>query len=83
LREVDLVLGSSDILSEREKGFFQSMERLCDANIATGNPIMFRLKTLCHGFSRIFADKSQQVNRAASVFLRHAGIRLVPSHSSV
>ena len=41
LREVDLVLGSSDILTEGEKEFFHSMKRLCEASIATGNPIMF------------------------------------------
>ncbi len=41
LREVDLVLGSSDILTDGEKEFFHSMKRLCEASIATGNPIMF------------------------------------------
>jgi hypothetical protein len=41
LREVDTVLHSSDILSEAEKGFFTSMKRLCEASIATGNPIVF------------------------------------------
>jgi hypothetical protein len=41
LREVDLVLGSSDILTEGEKEFFQSMKRLGEASVATGNPIMF------------------------------------------
>ena len=41
LREVDLVLGSSDILTEGEKEFFDSMKRLCEASIATGNPILF------------------------------------------
>jgi hypothetical protein len=39
--EVDLVLGSSDILTDGEKEFFESMKRLCEASIATGNPIMF------------------------------------------
>ena len=41
LQEVDTVLHSSDILSESEKGFFASMKRLCEASIATGNPIGF------------------------------------------
>jgi hypothetical protein len=41
LREVNLVLGSRDILTEGEKEFFESMKRLCEASIATGNPIMF------------------------------------------
>ncbi len=41
LREIDLVLGSSDILTEGEKEFFHSMKRLCEASIATGNPIVF------------------------------------------
>ncbi|HEY6369308.1 MAG TPA: hypothetical protein VIX37_01905 [Candidatus Sulfotelmatobacter sp.] len=40
MREVDLVLGSSDILTEGEKEFLHSMKRLCEASIATGNPIM-------------------------------------------
>jgi|SRR5580704_9264046 hypothetical protein len=41
LKEVDTVLHSSDILAESEKEFFSSMKRLCEASIATGNPIMF------------------------------------------
>jgi hypothetical protein len=41
LREVDLVLASSDILTQGEKEFFDAMKRLCEASIATGNPIMF------------------------------------------
>jgi len=41
LQEVDLVLASSDILTDGEKEFFQSMKRLCEASIATGNPIGF------------------------------------------
>jgi hypothetical protein len=41
LQEADTVLHSSDILSEAEKGFFTSMKRLCEASIATGNPIVF------------------------------------------
>ena len=41
LREVNLVLGSSDILTPGEKEFFESMKRLCEASIATGNPIVF------------------------------------------
>jgi hypothetical protein len=39
-REVDLVLGSSDILTEGEKEFFHSMKRLCEASIATGNSVV-------------------------------------------
>ena len=41
LQEVNLVLGSSDILTEGEKEFFHSMRRLCEASIATRNVIMF------------------------------------------
>ena len=41
LREVNLVLQSSDILTPGEKEFFDAMKRLCDASIATGNPIAF------------------------------------------
>jgi hypothetical protein len=41
LQEVNTVLHSSDILSEAEKGFFMSMKRLCEASVATGNPIVF------------------------------------------
>ena len=41
LRELNLVLGSSDILTEGEKEFFQAMKRMCEASIATGNPSMF------------------------------------------
>jgi len=41
LKEVDLVLGSKDILTPGEREFFESMKRLCDASIATGNPIGF------------------------------------------
>jgi len=41
LREVNLVLQSSDILKPGEKEFFQSMKRLCEASIASGNPIVF------------------------------------------
>jgi hypothetical protein len=40
-REVDLVAGSSAILTGGEKEFLHSMKRLCEARIATGNPIMF------------------------------------------
>ena len=39
--EVDTVLQSSDILSESEKEFFESMKRLCTASVETGNPIVF------------------------------------------
>jgi hypothetical protein len=41
LKEVNLVLQSRDILTEGEKEFFESMKRLCDASLATGNPIGF------------------------------------------
>lgn len=41
LKEVDLVLASRDILTPGEKEFFESMRRLCEASIATGNPIGF------------------------------------------
>jgi hypothetical protein len=41
LKEVNTVLHSSDILSESEKEFFDNMKQLCEASIATGNPIMF------------------------------------------
>jgi len=38
---VQIVLHSSDILSDSEREFFESLRRLCDASIETGNPIMF------------------------------------------
>ena len=41
MREVDLVLASRDILTQGEKEFFEAMKRLCEASIATGNPIVF------------------------------------------
>jgi len=41
MKEVDLVLGSKDILTEGEREFFESMKRLCEASLATGNPIGF------------------------------------------
>src|SRR5215471_10396641 len=41
LKEVNLVLQSSDILTQGEKEFFESMKRLCEASIQTGNPIVF------------------------------------------
>ena len=41
LQEVDTVLASKDILTPGEKEFFDSMKRLCEASIATGNPIVF------------------------------------------
>lgn len=41
MKEVDLVLGSKDIFTSGEKGFFESMKRLCEASLATGNPIGF------------------------------------------
>ena len=41
LEEVDTVLHSRDILASSEKEFFENMKQLCDASIATGNPILF------------------------------------------
>jgi hypothetical protein len=41
LKEVNTVLHSSDILADSEKEFFNNMKLLCEASIATGNPIMF------------------------------------------
>lgn len=41
LTEVDTVLHSSDILADSEKEFFDNMKQLCEASVATGNPIMF------------------------------------------
>jgi hypothetical protein len=41
LEEVNVVLQSSDILSAPEKEFFESVRRLCQASIKTGNPIVF------------------------------------------
>jgi len=41
MNEVDLVLGSKDILTEGEREFFESMKRLCEASLATGNPVGF------------------------------------------
>ncbi len=41
MQEVDLVLGSKDILTEGELEFFESMKRLCEASLATGSPIGF------------------------------------------
>jgi hypothetical protein len=41
LREVETVLHSSDILSEAERGFFTDMKSLCEASLATGDPILF------------------------------------------
>ena len=41
LQEVDTVLHSSDILADSEKEFFNNMKQLCEASLATGNPIMF------------------------------------------
>jgi hypothetical protein len=38
---VDIVLHSSDILSDSEKEFFVNMQELCQASIETGNAILF------------------------------------------
>jgi hypothetical protein len=40
LKEVDTVLHSSDILEDYEKEFFNNMKLLCEASVATGNPVM-------------------------------------------
>jgi hypothetical protein len=42
LNEVDVVLHSSDILTDSEKEFFTHRKLLSEASVATGNPIMFR-----------------------------------------
>ncbi|MGA2919688.1 MAG: hypothetical protein ABSE28_01190 [Candidatus Sulfotelmatobacter sp.] len=41
LKEASTVLHSSDILVDSEKEFFTTTKLLCEASIATGNPIMF------------------------------------------
>lgn len=41
LKEVDIVLHSSDILSDSEKEFFGNRKQLCQASLETGNPILF------------------------------------------
>jgi hypothetical protein len=41
LEEVNIVLQSSDILTGSEREFFESMRRLCQASVETGNPIVF------------------------------------------
>jgi len=41
MKEVDMMLASRDILTPGEKEFFESMKRLCEASITTGNPIGF------------------------------------------
>jgi hypothetical protein len=41
LKEVDAVLHSSDILADSDKVFFNNMKLLCEASVATGNPVMF------------------------------------------
>jgi hypothetical protein len=41
MKEVDIVLHSSDILAESEQEFFGNMKLLCQASIETGNPILF------------------------------------------
>jgi hypothetical protein len=41
LEEVKIVLHSADVLSDTEREFFEALRRLCEASIATGNPIMF------------------------------------------
>lgn len=41
LKEVDIVLRSRDILEDSEKEFFNNMKLLCEASVATGNPVVF------------------------------------------
>ena len=41
LKEVDMILHSADILSDTEKTFFETLRRLCEASMKTGNPILF------------------------------------------
>ncbi len=41
LKEVETVLHSRDILSSSEMEFFENMKQLCEAGLATGNPVMF------------------------------------------
>jgi hypothetical protein len=41
LKEVEIVLQSSDILADSEKEFFNNVKELCEASIATKNPVMF------------------------------------------
>lgn len=41
LKEVDIVLHSSDILADFEKEFFNNMKLLCEAIGATGSPVIF------------------------------------------
>jgi hypothetical protein len=41
LKEVEVVLHSSDVLDNTEKEFFSSIKRPCEASIVTGNPIIF------------------------------------------
>jgi hypothetical protein len=41
LKEVETVLHSSDILADSEKEFFDNMKQLCEASVATKNPLMF------------------------------------------
>ena len=41
LKEVETVLQSSDILADSEKEFFNNVKELCEASIATKNPLMF------------------------------------------
>lgn len=41
LKEVETVLHSRDILSSSEMEFFENMKQLCEASMATSNPVMF------------------------------------------
>jgi hypothetical protein len=41
LKEVETVLQSYDILTDSEKEFFNNMKELCEASLATKNPVMF------------------------------------------
>jgi hypothetical protein len=41
LKEVDTVVRLSNTLDSMDREFFTSIKRLCEASIATGNPIVF------------------------------------------
>src|SRR5438105_8441462 len=41
VKEVDTVLHSRDSLASSQMEFIENMQRLCEASVETGNPIMF------------------------------------------
>ena len=41
LKDVDTVAHSGDILADSEKEFFNNLKLLCEALVATGNPVAF------------------------------------------